>query len=41
MLVLYHSTTITHRYQAMLHAGNVRQTAGIVRTLLFTRARWA
>lgn len=30
ILVLYHSTTISSRYQAMMHSGNVRQTAGIV-----------
>ncbi|KAJ3231722.1 hypothetical protein HDU81_003566 [Chytriomyces hyalinus] len=30
ILVLYHSTTISTRYQAMLHCGGVRQTAKIV-----------
>eukprot|EP00842_Homolaphlyctis_polyrhiza_P001371 jgi/Hompol1/2234/HPOL_005177-RA len=30
ILVLYHSTTIGERYQAMLHCGGVRQTARIV-----------
>ncbi|KAJ3320174.1 Short integuments 2, mitochondrial [Boothiomyces sp. JEL0866] len=30
ILVLYHSTTIKERYQAMLHCGGVRQTARIV-----------
>eukprot|EP00732_Lithocolla_globosa_P003253 Lithocolla_globosa_v1_NODE_2518_length_1966_cov_27.742543.p1 type:complete len:566 gc:universal NODE_2518_length_1966_cov_27.742543:236-1933(+) len=30
ILILYHSTTITARYQAMMHCGNVRQTAGII-----------
>ncbi|OZJ05298.1 hypothetical protein BZG36_01945 [Bifiguratus adelaidae] len=29
VLVLYHSTTIGQKYQAMLHCGNVRQTARI------------
>ncbi|KAI8902279.1 P-loop containing nucleoside triphosphate hydrolase protein [Globomyces pollinis-pini] len=29
ILVLYHSTTIKERYQAMLHCGGVRQTARI------------
>ena len=30
VLVLYHSTTIARKYQAMLHCGCVRQTAKIV-----------
>ncbi|KAJ3305308.1 Short integuments 2, mitochondrial [Kappamyces sp. JEL0829] len=30
ILVLYHSTTIKEKYQAMLHCGGVRQTARIV-----------
>jgi len=30
ILVLFHSTTISTRYQAMTHCDNVRQTAGIV-----------
>ncbi|KAJ3386863.1 GTP-binding protein 1 [Entophlyctis sp. JEL0112] len=30
VLVLYHSTTISTKYQAMLHCGGVRQTAKIV-----------
>ncbi|ORY37466.1 P-loop containing nucleoside triphosphate hydrolase protein [Rhizoclosmatium globosum] len=30
ILVLYHSTTISTKYQAMLHCGGVRQTAKIV-----------
>nr|KAJ3423176.1 hypothetical protein HK105_000991 [Polyrhizophydium stewartii] len=30
ILVLYHSTTISEKYQAMLHCGGVRQTARIV-----------
>lgn len=30
VLVLYHSTTIKERYQAMVHCGAVRQTASIV-----------
>lgn len=30
VLVLFHSTTISTRYQAMTHCGNVRQTAGII-----------
>ncbi|KAI9184300.1 hypothetical protein H9P43_003353 [Blastocladiella emersonii ATCC 22665] len=29
-LVLFHSTTINQRYQAMLHCGNVRQTVSLV-----------
>ena len=31
ILVLYHSTTIGAKYQAMLHCGGVRQTAKIIR----------
>lgn len=30
MLVLFHSTTISSRYQAMVHCNNIRQTAAIV-----------
>ncbi|KAF9958370.1 hypothetical protein BGZ72_000436 [Mortierella alpina] len=30
ILVLYHSTTIGHKYQAMLHCGAVRQTARVL-----------
>ncbi|CDS10978.1 hypothetical protein LRAMOSA03242 [Lichtheimia ramosa] len=30
ILVLYHSTTIKERYQAMVHCGAVRQTASII-----------
>ncbi|KAJ2190395.1 hypothetical protein IW139_001331 [Coemansia sp. RSA 353] len=30
VVVLYHSTTITSRYQAMLHCGPVRQTAQVL-----------
>ncbi|KAL0082873.1 P-loop containing nucleoside triphosphate hydrolase protein [Phycomyces blakesleeanus] len=30
ILILYHSTTIKQRYQAMVHCGAVRQTASIV-----------
>ncbi|KAJ3139420.1 GTP-binding protein 1 [Physocladia obscura] len=30
ILVLYHSTTISTKYQAMLHCGGVRQTAKII-----------
>ncbi|KAG0220971.1 hypothetical protein BGW41_007390, partial [Actinomortierella wolfii] len=30
VLVLYHSTTIGHKYQAMLHCGAVRQTARVI-----------
>ncbi|XJO76128.1 hypothetical protein BDV3_006698 [Batrachochytrium dendrobatidis] len=30
ILILYHSTTIAYKYQAMLHCGGVRQTARIV-----------
>ncbi|KAG0259567.1 hypothetical protein BG011_002552 [Mortierella polycephala] len=30
ILVLYHSTTIGHKYQAMLHCGTVRQTARVL-----------
>lgn len=30
VVVLFHSTTISHRYQAMLHCGVVRQTVAIV-----------
>ncbi|KAF9166465.1 hypothetical protein BGX21_000109 [Mortierella sp. AD011] len=30
ILVLYHSTTIVHKYQAMLHCGAVRQTARVL-----------
>ncbi|KAG0006673.1 hypothetical protein BGZ65_005329 [Modicella reniformis] len=30
ILVLYHSTTIGHNYQAMLHCGAVRQTARVL-----------
>ncbi|CEG77196.1 hypothetical protein RMATCC62417_11991 [Rhizopus microsporus] len=30
ILVLYHSTTIKSRYQAMVHCGAVRQTASII-----------
>ncbi|ORZ30810.1 P-loop containing nucleoside triphosphate hydrolase protein, partial [Catenaria anguillulae PL171] len=29
-LILFHSTTINTKYQAMLHCGNVRQTASLV-----------
>lgn len=32
ILVLYHSTTIKSKYQAMVHCGAVRQTASIVTT---------
>lgn len=32
ILVLYHSTTIKSRYQAMVHCGAVRQTARIITT---------
>jgi GTPase len=31
ILVLYHSTTIGQKYQAMVHCGSVRQTARIVK----------
>ncbi|RUS34256.1 translation elongation factor EF1A/initiation factor IF2gamma [Jimgerdemannia flammicorona] len=30
ILVLYHSTTIGQKYQAMLHCGGIRQTARIM-----------
>ncbi|KAJ2449693.1 hypothetical protein EV183_004745, partial [Coemansia sp. RSA 2336] len=30
VVVLYHSTTITKRYQAMVHCGAVRQTARVL-----------
>ncbi|KAJ2159736.1 hypothetical protein GGF46_002815 [Coemansia sp. RSA 552] len=30
VVVLYHSTTITSRYQAMVHCGSVRQTARVL-----------
>ena len=30
ILVLFHSTTIKEKYQAMVHCGGVRQTARIV-----------
>ncbi|KAI7858891.1 P-loop containing nucleoside triphosphate hydrolase protein [Circinella umbellata] len=30
VLVLYHSTTIKEKYQAMVHCGSVRQTASII-----------
>lgn len=32
VLVLYHSTTIKSKYQAMVHCGAVRQTASIITT---------
>ena len=30
VVILYHSTTITTKYQAMLHCGTIRQTVQIV-----------
>lgn len=30
ILILYHSTTIAEKYQAMVHCGCIRQTASIV-----------
>ncbi|KAI8867703.1 EF-Tu/eEF-1alpha/eIF2-gamma C-terminal domain-containing protein, partial [Ramicandelaber brevisporus] len=33
VLVLYHSTTIAIKYQAMLHCGPIRQTVRIVKVL--------
>lgn len=36
VLILYHSTTITPKYQAMLHCGTIRQTVQIVAMSLDT-----
>lgn len=36
VLILYHSTTITTKYQAMLHCGTIRQTVQIVEMSLET-----
>jgi GTPase len=34
ILVLYHSTTISKRYQAMLHCGCVRQSAQVFNVII-------